>query len=54
MNITTDIKSQLENIVWHIKTNRGVIGDTATLNDVLIALKRMVKDEEIKRAASKS
>ncbi|MEI4830968.1 hypothetical protein WAX78_16105 [Bacillus sp. FJAT-53711] len=29
-------------------------GDKATLNDVFVALERMVKDEEIKRAANKS
>lgn len=49
-----DMKKQLENIVWHIETNREVIGDKRTLDDVLISLKRMVRDEEMKRAASKN
>ncbi|MED0946206.1 hypothetical protein [Bacillus mycoides] len=47
-----NIKTQLENIVWHIQTNRDVIGDKQTLDDVLISLKRMVRDEESKRAVS--
>lgn len=49
-----NMKKQLENVVWHIETNRKVLGDEKTLDDVLIALKRMVRDEESKRAASKS
>lgn len=41
-----DIKRKLENIVWHIETNREVLGDTRILNDVMIALKRMVEKSE--------
>ncbi|OFD37082.1 hypothetical protein [Bacillus mycoides] len=49
-----DIKTQLGNVVWYIATNRYVLGDKQTLSDVLIALNRMIRDEESKRAASKS
>lgn len=37
-----DIKTQLENIVWHINTNREVLGDARTLDDV----KRIVEKSE--------
>ncbi|MEB9437419.1 hypothetical protein P4I98_03910 [Bacillus cereus] len=41
-----NVKKQLENVVWHIETNRDVIGDARTLDDVLIALKRMASEAE--------
>ncbi len=41
-----DVKKQLENVVWHIETNRKVLGDQKTLDDVLIALKRMASEVE--------
>lgn len=41
-----DVKKQLENVVWHIETNRKVLGDKNTLDDVLIALKRMASEAE--------
>lgn len=37
-----DIKRKLENIVWHIETNREILGDKRTLDDVWNALKIMV------------
>ena len=43
------IKKQLENIIWHIETNRNVIGDTKTLDDVSQALKNLSKEIEIKK-----
>ncbi|HDR7624473.1 TPA: hypothetical protein QCX73_005374 [Bacillus mycoides] len=46
-----NVKKQLENVVWHIETNRKVLGDKNTLDDVLVALKRMaseVKSEKIR------
>lgn len=36
-------ETQIENMIWHIETNRGVSGDTRVLNDVLRALKNMEK-----------
>lgn len=39
------IKEQLENIIWHIETNRETIGDKRTLDDVLISLKNMVNEQ---------
>lgn len=42
-----DVNTKLENIIWHINTNRQVLGDARTLDDVLTALKRIVgKSEE--------
>ncbi|PGA19336.1 hypothetical protein COL80_27770 [Bacillus thuringiensis] len=41
-----NVKKQLENVVWHIETNRKVLGDKNTLDDVLVALKRMVSEAE--------
>ncbi|WP_255299080.1 hypothetical protein [Bacillus wiedmannii] len=41
-----NIKVQLENIIWHINTNRKILGDTQTLEDVLIALQRVAEDIE--------
>ncbi|MEE3957843.1 hypothetical protein ACFVXR_17460 [Bacillus thuringiensis] len=38
-----DIKRKLENIVWHIETNREILGDKRTLDDVWNALKIMVE-----------
>lgn len=35
-----------KNVVWHIETNRKVLGDQKTLDDVLIALKRMTSEAE--------
>ncbi|PGH81067.1 hypothetical protein CN899_21235 [Bacillus thuringiensis] len=59
-----DVKKQLKNVVWHIETNRKVLGDKNTLDDVLVALKRMASEAEsekvryygggTKSAASKS
>ncbi|ACK98567.1 hypothetical protein P9Y62_27895 [Bacillus thuringiensis] len=39
-----EAKNKLENIIWHIKTNRLVLGDERTLNDVLKALENMVEE----------
>ncbi|QEL79400.1 hypothetical protein DN407_12485 [Bacillus sp. JAS24-2] len=33
------MKKKLGNIIWHIENNRGVIGDTQVLNQVLKSLK---------------
>ncbi|MED2213115.1 hypothetical protein P4V91_08195 [Bacillus thuringiensis] len=41
-----NVKKQLENVVWHIETNRKVLGDQKTLDDVLVALKRMASEAE--------
>lgn len=35
---------QLKNIIWHIETNREVLGDKRTLDDVLKSLKNMVEN----------
>ncbi|WP_179877164.1 hypothetical protein [Bacillus thuringiensis] len=43
-----NVKKQLENVVWHIETNRRVLGDQKTLDDVLTALKRMVSEADSK------
>lgn len=37
-------KKQMENMVWHIETNRKVLGDKATLDDVLKALKNKLTE----------
>ncbi|MFJ1135646.1 hypothetical protein ACIKJQ_21425, partial [Bacillus thuringiensis] len=42
-----EVKNKLENIIWHIKTNRVVLGDKRTLNDVLVALENMVEEKVI-------
>ncbi|WP_264170102.1 hypothetical protein [Clostridium estertheticum] len=39
-----DIKTQLENIIWHIETNRKVLGDKETLDNVLKSLKNCTKE----------
>ncbi|WP_257147307.1 hypothetical protein [Bacillus thuringiensis] len=41
-----NIKVKIENIIWHINTNRKILGDTRTLEDVLIALQRIAQDTE--------
>lgn len=33
------VKKQLGNIIWHIENNRGIIGDTKVLDQVLESLK---------------
>ncbi|CKE77448.1 MULTISPECIES: hypothetical protein [Bacillus cereus group] len=33
------LKKKLGNIIWHIENNRGVIGDTQVLDQVLVSLK---------------
>lgn len=37
-------KKQIENIVWHIETNRIVAGDKRVLDDVLKSLKNFLKE----------
>lgn len=37
-------KKQIENIVWHIETNRRVEGDKQVLDDVLKSLKNLLKE----------
>ena len=37
-------KKQIENIVWHIETNRRVAGDKRVLDDVLKSLKNFLKE----------
>ncbi|MEG7950536.1 hypothetical protein J0795_29550 [Bacillus paranthracis] len=39
-----EAKNKLENIIWHIKTNRVVLGDKRTLNDVLGVCVAMEQD----------
>lgn len=34
-------KRGLNNIIWHIETNREVLGDTRTLDDVFQSLRNM-------------
>lgn len=41
MNI---IKRQIDNIIWHINTNRKILGDKVTLDDVLKSLEGMSKE----------
>ena len=41
-----ELKDKLENVIWHIETNRAVLGDKKTLDDVLSSLKNMVKSEK--------
>lgn len=36
---------QIENIIWHIETNRKVLGDERTLDDVLKSLKNNSAEE---------
>lgn len=43
-------KKQISNIIWHIETNRGVLGDTETLNDVLKSLKNALHEIIMKEA----
>lgn len=42
-----DTKRKLDNILWHIETNRKVLGDKRTLDDVLRALKNWSKKLEV-------
>lgn len=44
-------KRQIENIIWHIETNREVLGDKRTLDDVLKALKNCT--EQLKNSQYK-
>lgn len=37
-------RKQIENIVWHIETNRRVAGDKRVLDDVLKSLKNFLKE----------
>lgn len=37
-------KKKIENIVWHIETNREVLGDKRTLDDVLLSLKNILSE----------
>lgn len=37
-------RKQIENIVWHIETNRSVAGDKQVLDDVLKSLKNFLKE----------
>lgn len=37
-------RKQIENIVWHIETNRRVAGDKQVLDDVLKSLKNFLKE----------
>ena len=34
-----EVKRRINNIIWHIETNRKVLGDQRTLDDVLKSLK---------------
>lgn len=38
------IEKQIENIIWHIETNREVLSDKKTLDDVLKSLKSWLKE----------
>lgn len=38
------IETQIENIIWHIETNREVLGDKKTLDDVLESLKNWLRE----------
>lgn len=44
-NENIGVKKKLENMIWHIKTNKEVLGDGRTLNDVLEALENMVNEK---------
>lgn len=37
---------EIENIIWHIETNRSVLGDKKTLDMVLEALKNKVEENK--------
>lgn len=37
-------EQQLNNMIWHIENNRGIRGDTRTLDDILVALKGMIEE----------
>lgn len=41
-------KKALENILWHIETNRTVLGDKRTLDDVLRSLRNWKEIEEVR------
>lgn len=40
-----ETNEKLRNVIYHIKTNRFVLGDERTLNDVLEALENMVNEK---------
>lgn len=40
------MEDKIKNIIWHIETNRNVLGDTQVLNDVLKSLKNIVKNKK--------
>ena len=40
-------KRHIENIVWHIETNRSKIDDTTMLDDVFRSLKSILKEAEV-------
>lgn len=37
-----EIEKMVENIEWHIKINRDILGDKRTLDDVHASLKNMI------------
>ncbi|MEM5666468.1 hypothetical protein AAHB94_33465 [Bacillus toyonensis] len=41
-----ETKQKIENIVWHIESNRKIRGDKLTLDDVLFSLKRIIEEGE--------
>lgn len=38
------LKKKIGNIIWHIENNRGVLGDTQVLDQVLESLKKIEND----------
>lgn len=50
INIMQDRKKEterkLDNVIWHIETNREVLGDKRTLDDVLQALKNWTEESK--------
>ena len=50
MDIIKDRKKEterkLDNVIWHIETNREVLGDKRTLDDVLQALKNWTEESK--------
>ncbi|MGN4944602.1 hypothetical protein [Bacillus cereus group sp. MYBK104-1] len=38
------LKKKIGNIIWHIENNRGIIGDTQVLDQVLESLKKIEND----------
>ncbi|WP_035790240.1 hypothetical protein [Clostridium beijerinckii] len=41
-----ETERKLDNVIWHIETNRQVLGDKRTLDDVFQALKNWTEESK--------